>query len=190
MLFPRNDLRRVPRHWQVFGTRESPLTGSPRLAVNPANATLNFLYAILQAEARLAASTLGLDPGLGVLHLDSRSRDSLACDLMEPVPHLVDAYLLDWLSRGPLKREWFLEERNGNCRLAGEFAQMISETTLTWRRGVAPFAGRASHIFWASTKSAASHPSPATRLTERNRSISKGGGGDPVATPAPKSPTH
>src|SRR6266852_5801966 len=67
VLFPRNDLRRVPRHWQVFGTRESPLTGSPRLAVNPANATLNFLYAILQAEARLAASTLGLDPGLGVL---------------------------------------------------------------------------------------------------------------------------
>src|SRR5207245_2471677 len=32
--FPRNDLRRVPRHWQVFGTRESPLTNSPRLAVN------------------------------------------------------------------------------------------------------------------------------------------------------------
>src|SRR3989442_5851503 len=34
--FPRNDLRRVPHHWQAFGTRESPLTNSPRLAVNPA----------------------------------------------------------------------------------------------------------------------------------------------------------
>jgi CRISPR-associated endonuclease Cas1 len=95
--FPRNELRRVPRHWQVFGTRESPLTNSPRLAVNPANAILNYLYAILEAEARLAATALGLDPGLGVLHLDSRTRDSLACDLMEPVRPLVDAfYSIGW----------------------------------------------------------------------------------------------
>jgi hypothetical protein len=30
--FPRNDLRRVPDHWRVFGTRISPLSGSPRSA--------------------------------------------------------------------------------------------------------------------------------------------------------------
>jgi CRISPR-associated endonuclease Cas1 len=175
--FPRKELRRVPLHWQVFGTRESPLTNSPRLAVNPANAILNFLYAILEAEARLAATALGLDPGLGVLHLDSRTRDSLACDLMEPVRPLVDAYLLDWLARGPLKREWFFEERNGNCRLMGEFSQVLGETAMTWRSAVAPYAERAAQIFWASAKSAASHRSPATRLTQSYRSISKGGEG-------------
>jgi CRISPR-associated endonuclease Cas1 len=186
--FPRNDLRRVPSHWQVFGTRESPLTNSPRLAVNPANAILNFLYAILEAEARLAATALGLDPGLGVLHLDSRTRDSLACDLMEPVRPLVDAYLFDWLAKGPLKREWFLEERNGNCRLAGEFVQLLSETAMTWRSAVAPYAERAAQIFWASAKSAASHLSPATRLTQTYRSIAKGRGENPAKTPVPDSP--
>jgi CRISPR-associated endonuclease Cas1 len=185
--FPRNELRRVPRHWQVFGTRESPLTNSPRLAANPANAILNYLYAILEAEARLAAAALGLDPGLGVLHLDSRTRDSLACDLMEPVRPLVDAYLLDWLARGPLKRDWFFEERNGNCRLIGEFAQMISETAMTWRSAVAPYAERAAQIFWASAKSAASHRSPATRLTQRYRSNAKGGGEHPAAKPGSES---
>src|SRR5256885_425002 len=77
--------------------------------------------AILETEARLAAAALGLDPGLGVLHLDSRTRDSLACDLMEPVRPMVDAFLFDWLSKGPLKREWFFEERDGNCRLMGPF---------------------------------------------------------------------
>ena len=41
--YPRTDLRRVPDHWQVFGARVSPLTGSPRLAVNPPNAILNYL---------------------------------------------------------------------------------------------------------------------------------------------------
>jgi CRISPR/Cas system-associated endonuclease Cas1 len=30
--FPKNDLRRVPNHWQSFGTRKSPLTGSPDLS--------------------------------------------------------------------------------------------------------------------------------------------------------------
>jgi CRISPR-associated endonuclease Cas1 len=83
--YPRTDLRRVPDHWRVFGARVSPLTRSPRLAVNPPNAVLNYLYAILESEARLAAAELGLDPGLGVLHLDTPNRDSLACDLLEPV---------------------------------------------------------------------------------------------------------
>jgi CRISPR-associated endonuclease Cas1 len=186
--FPRNDLRRVPRHWQVFGTRESLLTNSPRLACNPPNAILNYLYAILEAEARLAAAALGLDPGLGVLHLDSRTRDSLACDLMEPVRPLVDAYLFDWLAKGPLKRDWFFEERNGNCRLMGEFAQMISETAMTWRSAVAPYAERAAQIFWASAKRAAGHRFPATRLTQSHRSIAKGGGEHSAAKPIVDSP--
>jgi CRISPR-associated endonuclease Cas1 len=103
--FPKLDFRRVPGHWKQFGTRESPLTNSPRLAVNPPNAILNYLYAILESEARLAAAALGLDPGLGVLHVDSRTRDSLACDLMEPVRPQVDAYLLEWLRRSLMRRE-------------------------------------------------------------------------------------
>jgi phosphoenolpyruvate-dependent sugar phosphotransferase system EIIA component/CRISPR associated protein, Cas1 family len=40
---------------------------------------------------------------------DTPNRDSLACDLMEPVRPLVDAYVFDWMDRGPLRREWFFE---------------------------------------------------------------------------------
>src|SRR5713101_6123392 len=184
--FPRNELPRVPRHWQVFGTRESPLTNSPRLAVNTANAILNYLYAILEAEARLAAAALGLDPGLGVLHSDSRTCDSLACDLMEPVRPMVDGFLLDWLSKGPLKREWFFEESDGNCRLMGPFAQLIAETALNWRREVAPYAERAAHIFWASAKSR--YLSPASRLTQGYRRMAKGKEPLPSGVKAPESP--
>jgi len=100
--YPRTDLQRVPEHWRTFGSRLSPLTRSPRLAVNPANSMLNYLYAILETEARLAISELGLDPGIGVLHSDARTRDSLACDLMEPIRPQADAFLLDWLRRAPL----------------------------------------------------------------------------------------
>lgn len=91
-----------------FGTRISPLTGSPRLAVNPPNAMLNYLYAVLESEARLSAAAFGLDPGLGVLHVDSGNRDSLALDLLEPIRPQVDSYLLDWITRKPLIRQLVL----------------------------------------------------------------------------------
>jgi CRISPR/Cas system-associated endonuclease Cas1 len=70
-------MRRVPEHWRNFGPRQSPLSGSPRLAANPPNAVLNYLYAVLESGARLAAAALGLDLGLGVLHTDTPNRDSL-----------------------------------------------------------------------------------------------------------------
>ena len=48
--FPKKDLHRVPHHWRRFGSRMSPLTGSPRLAANPVNAILNYFYAVLESE--------------------------------------------------------------------------------------------------------------------------------------------
>lgn len=71
----RKDTGRVPVHWRAFGTRSSPLTGSPRSAAGPANAILNYLYAILEAEARIALLAIGFEPGLGVLHVDFQARD-------------------------------------------------------------------------------------------------------------------
>ncbi|MEP7352780.1 MAG: CRISPR-associated endonuclease Cas1, partial [Acidobacteriota bacterium] len=108
MQFPKVDLLKIPEHWKNFGSRKSPLSGfSPRRAVNPINAILNYCYAILEAETRLAIATMGLDPGMGFLHLDYELRDSLACDLMEVVRPDVDALLFDWLSSKPFKRDWF-----------------------------------------------------------------------------------
>lgn len=99
----------------AFG--KSLLSGSPRLTVNAANAMFNFSYALLEAESRLAAATLGLDPGLAVLHVDTASRDSLALDIMKSARPQVDRYLLTWLLSRPPRREFFFEGRDGNCRL-------------------------------------------------------------------------
>lgn len=146
--FPRHQLSRVPAHWQTFTSRHSSLTGTPRLATDPVNAILNYLYAILEAEARLAAAALGLDPGLGVLHADTIARDNLACDLMEPIRPLVDAYVLKWLASEPLRREWFFETRSGNCRLMDSFAERLGQTAPTWARAVAPVAERVAQMMW------------------------------------------
>ena len=52
----------IPEHWRTFGQRQSLLTSGPRGACNPANAILNYLYALLEAETTLACQQIGLDP--------------------------------------------------------------------------------------------------------------------------------
>jgi len=172
--FPHVDLPRVPEHWRTFGSRMSPLTTSPRLAVNPPNAMLNYLYSILEAEARLALASLGLDPGIGMLHSDLRSRDSLACDVMEPVRPQVDAFLLDWLRRSPLKREWFFEQRDGNCRLMAPFAAKLSESAQIWRRAVAPFAEGIARALWSHRRDGRNRDILSTPLTRSRKRESRG----------------
>jgi len=173
--FPRKDEPRVPEHWRRFGTRVSPLTGSPRLAVNPPNAILNYLYAILESESRLAAAALGLDPGIGVLHVDTPARDSLACDLMEAVRPQIDGFLVDWVTRETLKREWFFEQRNGNCRLMSSLAVRLSETAPTWGRAVAPIAEWVAQSLWTSARTTARKDQMLpTRLTQSRRSAGRG----------------
>jgi CRISPR-associated endonuclease Cas1 len=181
--FPSVDYRRVPEHWRTFGTRKSALTGSPRLAVNPPNAMLNYIYALLESESRLAAAAVGLDPGIGVLHVDTDARDSLACDLMEPARPHVDAYLLKWITEGPLRREWFFEQRDGNCRLMGSFAKRLSESLSTWSRVVAPIAEWTCRMLWSTARKPTRHLLPPTHLTQRHRRQAKGKLNPPIADP-------
>jgi CRISPR-associated endonuclease Cas1 len=168
--FPKGDLPRVPQHWRTFGSRRSQLSGSPRLAVNPPNAILNYLYAVLESESRLAAATLGLDPGLGFLHVDLQARDSLAADLMEAIRPQVDAYVLDLLARDvPLRREWLFEQRDGNCRLMGSFVALLSDTAPMWARAVAPVAERVAQMLWSTVRKPSAESRLPARLTQRHR---------------------
>jgi len=186
--YPRSDMTRVPEHWRVFGSRKSVLSGSQRLATNPVNAILNYFYAVLESEARLAAAAMGLDPGLGMLHVDTPNRDSLACDLMEPVRPKIDSYVLDWFTRQPLKREWFFEQRNGTCRLIGSFAVRLSETASTWGRAVAPLAEWMARMLWSDLHKSTHEPGPATRLTQERRSQGRGQYAKPPLAKAPPRP--
>lgn len=170
--FPAKDASRVPAHWLIFRSRNSPLSGkSARRASNPPNAMLNYLYAVLEAEARLAAIALGLDPDIGVLHMDTAYRANLALDLMEPVRPEVDAFVFDWISRQTLRRDWFFEQPDGNCRLMAELTMRLSETADAWRSAVAPVAEFVTRTLW----SARQHSSPGvlhpTPLTQENRRV-------------------
>lgn len=120
--FARRDLSSIPSHWKTFGTRSSPLTPGPRLAVNPANALLNYLYAVLETEATIALRIVGLDPGLGIFHVDQDNRDSLAADVMEPVRPVVDRFLINLVRRRTFAATDVYETSTGVCRLGAGLA--------------------------------------------------------------------
>jgi CRISPR-associated endonuclease Cas1 len=175
--WPRKDEGRVPEHWKRFGSRISPLTHSPRLASSPGNALLNLLYALLESESRLSAAAMGLDPGLGFLHVDTANRDSLACDIMEPIRPKCDSFVLHWLQSEPLRKSDFWEDRNGNCRIGSSLAIKLCETSDTWRRLVAPVAEHVAQELWSSMSKPTLTPTQrriATRLTQSRKRAVKG----------------
>lgn len=169
--FPRKDAQRVPTHWLRFGPRHSPLTGGPRLSVNPANSLLNYTNAVAESECRLAAVACGLDPGIGFLHTDTANRDSLALDLIETIRPAIEAWLLDWLMKEPLRRSDFFEAADGNCRLSSALCSRLSETGLTWGRLVAPWTEFVAHSLYrgrnANSRAVAGLKTPLTQTHRR-----------------------
>jgi CRISPR-associated endonuclease Cas1 len=168
--FARRDASSVPAHWLTFGSRTSPLTGGPRLAANPANAILNYLYALLEAETVTAARVVGLDPGLGFLHADQSNRDSLAADLMEPVRPLVDRYVLEVLGRRTFAARDFFETREGTCRLTPGLAKELAGTCCHWGRLVGEIAEDVAAELTSGSPRGRRLPTP---LTGRNRSAGR-----------------
>jgi CRISPR-associated endonuclease Cas1 len=169
--FARRDEGTVPAHWLTLGARSSPLTGGPRLAVNPANALLNYLYALLEGEATIAARTVGLDSGLGVLHADQMNGDSLSADLMEPVRPHVDRYVLDLLTRRSFAADDFYETRQGVCRVTPPLATELAQTLPDWRVHVGRVAEDVARLLGGDHSDSRQLATP---VSERNRSAGRG----------------
>src|SRR6185503_15165606 len=88
----------------------------------------------------------------------------------------IEAWLLDWLLREPLRKSDFSEASDGNCRISSALCSKLSETAPTWRRLIAPWAEFVMHQLWAERSSRAHHArnSPPTRLTQQRKREAKG----------------
>jgi CRISPR-associated endonuclease Cas1 len=165
--FAKNDLSRVPDHWLRYDGRRSVLyaNNGNRKAERPVNAILNYLFALLEVESLLACHAVGLDPGMGVMHLDARGRQSMALDLMEPVRPLVEQWTLDLLANRSFKRTDFTETDDGHVRLVAPLIHELADTMGQWRKAVAPWAEKLAHLFGEAIKG---KYQAATPLTGRN----------------------
>jgi CRISPR-associated protein Cas1 len=102
---------------------------SRRPPLDPINALLSFLYALLTHDCRSAAEAVGLDPAVGFLHRDRPGRPSLALDLMEELrPVLADRLALSLVNRRQLRAGDFVTEDSGAVRLTDDARKTVLAT--------------------------------------------------------------
>lgn len=87
---------------------------SRRPPLDPMNALLSFLYAMLGHDARAACESSGLDVQVGFLHRDRPGRPSLALDLMEEFrPFVADRLALTLINRQQVRAAGFRRSESG-----------------------------------------------------------------------------
>ncbi len=108
---------------------------------------LNYLYTLLEVEARIALIVRGIDAGMGIFHQDEANRQSLATDVMETVRPHVDAFVLNLARTRTFSGKDFVETRDGACRLASSLTQELAPTMAQWAKLVARYAeGVGRHV--------------------------------------------
>ena len=137
LTFACRDAGRVPKSWLTFGSRTSPLSGGPRLAITPGCAVLNYLFALGEQEACLALRAVGLDAGLAVLHEDLRARHSGALDLLEAARADIDHFLLSLLRDRTFTAGHFYETRRGSVRILPPLSRDLVLTLPAWAERLA-----------------------------------------------------
>jgi CRISPR-associated protein Cas1 len=83
---------------------------------DPVNAALSLTYTLLHFDAVRAAHGAGLDPMAGFYHRPARGRESLACDLIEPLRPSADAWVWKLFRERELRAEHFATDK-GACLL-------------------------------------------------------------------------
>lgn len=83
---------------------------------DPVNVCLSLGYTLLHYDAVRACHIVGLDAMLGFYHDLSFGRESLACDLMEPLRPWLDGWVWHLFRERQLRPEHFSEEHN-RCQL-------------------------------------------------------------------------
>jgi CRISPR-associated protein Cas1 len=83
---------------------------------DPVNACLSLGYTLLHFEAVRVAHAAGFDPMIGLFHETAFGRESLACDLVEPLRPQLDAWVWELFRSRVLRVEHFREDK-GTCLL-------------------------------------------------------------------------
>ena len=120
-----------------------------RPPLDPFNAVLSLSYTLLHSEGVLALHSAGLDPMLGFLHELDFGRDSLACDVIEPLRPSIDRFALRLFNTEVLRLSDFSTTAEG-CFMnkAGriKFYQQYEAETETLRKAMQDTVDALVHI--------------------------------------------
>lgn len=134
---------------------------------------LNYLYAILETEVRLAILAMGMDPGMGMLHTDLKGRDSFVFDVIEPVRPIVDDHVLTLLDKRTFSAREFWETREGVCRLMPPMAKALAEMGPQLAKVTAPVVEQVAQRLAENRGTVATPLRIPTLLSQANRSAGR-----------------
>jgi len=128
-------------YFRAFGVLFAPALNfngrNRRPPRDPVNACLSLGYTLLHHDAVRACHLVGLDPLLGFYHEPAYGRESLACDLIEPLRPRLDAWVWYLFRERILRAEAFTTETQG-CRLGktarAPFFAGYETAARLWRR--------------------------------------------------------
>ena len=96
-----------------------------RPAMDKFNCLLNYLYGILYAYVELALMKSGIDPHIGILHVDRYNRPTMVYDFIEPFRYWADTVALQLIYQDALPEDAFsenpdfLKDENGDPEAQG-----------------------------------------------------------------------
>jgi CRISPR-associated protein Cas1 len=97
-----------------------------RRPLDPVNALLSFLYAMLGHDARAACESAGLDAQVGFVHRDRPGRPGLALDLIEEFrPSLADRLALNLINRQQVRPDGFRRAESGGIEMDDETRKAV-----------------------------------------------------------------
>lgn len=128
-------------HFNVVAQKLPPELGfegrNRRPPKDPFNAMLSLTATILHSEAVLALYSAGLDPFIGFFHSLDFGRESLACDMIEPLRPLAIAWLVELFNQQTLTFEHFSNTQEG-CFLGKDgrviFYTEFEKVANNWRK--------------------------------------------------------
>ncbi|HQT04791.1 MAG TPA: type I-C CRISPR-associated endonuclease Cas1c [Thiotrichales bacterium] len=101
-------------------------TRTRRPPLDPVNALLSFLYAVIGNDISAALQGVGLDPQVGFLHQDRPGRDSLAQDMLEEFrAWYVDRLVLTLINRKQVKASDFEKEMSGAVKMSDDARKTV-----------------------------------------------------------------
>lgn len=121
-----------------------------RPAQDPANAALNYMYALLAGRVLMFVLAVGLEPVFGIMHTATRNKDALVLDLMEQFrPTVADSVVNKLFRTGVLAPKDFVYaegscaiSKTGKRKLIEGFSERLSTThryldyELSWERTI------------------------------------------------------
>jgi CRISPR/Cas system-associated endonuclease Cas1 len=99
-------------------------------ATGPIDTPLNYAYALLESEIRIAVASRGLDSTLGYIHASRSGLLALVYDLMEPLRPRVDEQVLTFVRTAVLSPADLVRTTTRVCRLHPRLSLRVAHHTM------------------------------------------------------------